>query len=102
MRHARLIPLFQVAEYLPFEIGIRYRDLSQVDMLGQRRKSVKFSGANPLQRNRARIHEIGEPLQRLLAHEKQRPPRTLQYVFAQGPVMGPWGGALFDERGTPV
>ena len=41
-------------------------------------------------------------IQGYLADQKQRPPRTLQYDYAQGPTEALWGGAVSYERGTPV
>ena len=37
-----------------------------------------------------------------LDHEKQRPPRTLQHEYAQGPVATLGGGAVSYEQGIPV
>ena len=41
-------------------------------------------------------------LQGYLAREKQRLPRTLQWDYAQGPLVDLWGGAVSYERGTSV
>ena len=37
-----------------------------------------------------------------LTHKKQRPPRTLQQDYAQGPMVALGGWAVSYERGTPV
>ena len=37
-------------------------------------------------------------LQRCLAHKKQRPPKTLQYDYAEGPMAALRGGALVQLR----
>ena len=37
-----------------------------------------------------------------LAHKEQRPPRTLQQDYAQGPTVVLWGLTISYERGTPV
>ena len=39
-------------------------------------------------------------LRRNLDHTKQRPPRTLQKEYAQGPLVVLGGGAVSCERGT--
>ena len=41
-------------------------------------------------------------IQGYLAHKKQRPPRTLQQEYAQGPMVVLRGGAVSYQRGTPV
>jgi len=40
-------------------------------------------------------------LEGYLAHEKPRPLRTLQWDYAQGPMVALRGGAVSYERGTP-
>ena len=40
-------------------------------------------------------------VQRYLAHEKQRPPRTLQWEYVYGPMAALREEALFNEQGTP-
>ena len=49
-----------------------------------------------------KMYWVRRNLQGYLAHEKQRPPRTLQQDHDQGPmaVLGWW--AVSYERGTPV
>jgi len=37
-------------------------------------------------------------VQGYLAHKKQRPPRTVQQEYAQGPMVVLWGGAVYYER----
>jgi hypothetical protein len=37
-----------------------------------------------------------------LAYKKTHPPRTLQYAYAQGPMVAPGGVAVSYERVTPV
>ena len=41
-------------------------------------------------------------VQGFLAQKKQRPSRTLQKDYAQGPMVVLVGGAVSYERGTPV
>jgi len=41
-------------------------------------------------------------LQGYLAHKKQRPPRTLQWDYAYGPMAVLVGENVSYERGTPV
>ena len=48
-------------------------------------------------------HEVaGNAVQGYLAHEKQRPTRTLQKDSAQGPMVALGEGAVSYERGTPA
>jgi len=42
------------------------------------------------------------PIQGYLAHQKQRPPGTLQYDYAQGTMVVLGGSAVSYERGTPA
>ena len=49
-----------------------------------------------IQRARRRL------LQGYLAHKKQRPPKTLQQDYDQGPMEALWGGGVFYERGTHI
>jgi hypothetical protein len=43
-----------------------------------------------------------QELQEYLAHKKQPPPSTLQWDYAQDPLVVLGGGAVSYERGTPV
>ena len=42
------------------------------------------------------------PIQGYLGHQKQRPPRALQYKNASGPVAALGGGAFSYDQDTPV
>ena len=45
---------------------------------------------------------VPSALQWYLVYEKTPPPRTLQYGYAYGPMVGLGGGAFSYERGAPV
>ena len=46
--------------------------------------------------------QVTQHLQRYLAHTKTYPPKTLQWQYAQGPMVALEGEAVSYERGTPV
>jgi hypothetical protein len=47
-------------------------------------------------------HCLDSNIQRFLVHTKQRPPRTLQYEYAYGPMAPLRGWGVSYERGNPV
>ena len=46
--------------------------------------------------------QTGTDVQGYLAHKKERPPGTLQWEYAEGPMVVIGGGAVSYEWGTPV
>ena len=42
------------------------------------------------------------PIQGYLTHKKQRPPKTLLWEYAEGPMVVLGRGAVSYERGSPV
>ena len=45
---------------------------------------------------------LAHKIQGYLAHKKTPPTRTLQWAYAEGPMVVLWGGALSYEQGIPV
>ena len=61
-------------------------------------RSTRIIGKGTVQRVREKISGI----QGSLAHKKQRPPTTLQWDNAQGPIRVLEGWAFYCEQSTPV
>ena len=58
-------------------------------------------GTSPLSLDGAGL-EPANPIQGYLAHKKQPPPLGLPWGPRHIPTVGSSGGAVFNERGTPV